>query len=64
MTTTGRALPQVRQATYRLTTGESATTLGQTTVYVWRTLQQHRNVHYDMTDGSYHIGATTSFPKG
>ena len=45
-------------------TGESATTLGQTTVYVWGTLQQHRSVHYDMSDGSYHIGATTSFPKG
>ena len=41
---------------YRLTI-----TYGQTTVYVWRTLQQHRSVHYDMADGSYHVGATTSF---
>ena len=39
----------MRQATYKLTTGESATTLGQTTVYVWRTLRQHRSVHYDRT---------------
>ena len=43
---------RVRQATYRLTTLESATTNGQTTVYVWRTLQQHRSVHYDMMVGS------------
>ena len=54
--TTGRALQRVRQATYRFTTGESATTRGQTTVYVWRTLQQHRSVHYDRTDGSNYIG--------
>ena len=47
-TTAWRALQRrVRQATYRLITQESATTIGQTTVYVWRTLQQHRSVHYD-----------------
>ena len=39
----------MRQATYRLTTLESATSVGQTTVYVWRT--KPRSVHYDMTGG-------------
>ena len=52
-TTAWRALQRrVRQTIYRLTTQESATTIGQTTVYFWRTLQQQRSVRYGMMVGS------------
>ena len=33
-------------------------------VYVWRTLQQHRSVHYDRTNGCYNIGGYYQFSDG
>ena len=54
-TTAWRALQwRVRQATYRLTTLETATTNGQTSVYVWRTLQaQTCSLRHDSLDAYY-----------
>ena len=34
------------------------------TVYVWRTLQQHRSVHYDTTSGNYNHGGYYQFSDG